>query len=1455
MSQAARMLLLKNVVIDAELVETQLHQEKIGYVSKRVETRAAFIKELADLAPDIVISDYTLSQFKILETLHLHQQHKPDLPFMLASQTDEVAVKCLKSGADDYLLKTELQWLPAIGLNTLQKRATKQAQEQAGSALRESQRQLSGPINCLPGIGFSWPINLKSSSTKDLSEGCLALTGYRSEELISNESISDQSITHPEDRPKIVEVMQIAIAQKQPYGVEYRIRTKLGPEKWLWEKGQGVFDNHGELLRLEGLIIDISDRKQMEETLRKSEEQFRCLSACSPVGIFLTDLEGRCTYTNPRYQAISGFTFEEALGEGYVQSIHPGDRAQVVTDWSACVATRQEYSGEYRCQTKEGVVCWVHTRVAPMFSDLGELIGYVGTIEDIAEHKRTEEGLQKANEANEELETRVEERTAELTQANQQLQAEITEYQKLEVQLRRRERELTDFVENAAVGLHWVGADGIIRWANRAELELLGYCREEYVGQHIANFHADPEVIKDILQRLTANETLRDYEARLRCRDGSIRHVLIDSNVFWEDGQFIHTQCFTRDISVAKHLEKARKQAEEKISFQAHLLDVVGQAVVATDLEGAIIYWNQFAETLYGWSADEVLGRPIVEVTPARAWADHADEIMNHLRAGESSVGEFLLQRRDNSTFTGTVTTSPIHNHKGALIGIISVFTDITERKQAEEALATRERQQAVVAQLGQMALADVDLSMLMDEAVFLGAHCLEVEYSKVLELLPGRDTLLLRAGVGWRSGLVGQATVEAGIDSQAGYTLLSSAPVVVEDLGTETRFSGPPLLQDHGVVSGLSVIIRGQKHPFGVFGVHTTQQRTFTEDDIYFLQAVANVLATAIDRQRAEEALRESQEQLQAILDNSTAVIYMMDTQNRYILVNRRYEELFHITKEQIIGQTLDENWPQEIADALTANNQKALEAGMPIELEEVILQDDGLHTYISIKVPIHNAAGVAYAVCGVSTDITERKRTEEAVQKTRDELEIWVRERTAELAKANEELQAEIAERQRVQEQLLHDAFHDALTGLANRALFMDRLEHAVERAKRHPDYLFAVLFLDLDRFKVINDSLGHLIGDQLLISIAHRLEVCLRPIDTIARLGGDEFTILLEDIKDISEVIPIADRIQRSLALPVNLNGHEVFTNGSIGITLNTTGYDQPEQLLRDADIAMYHAKELGRARYQVFDPGMHNRVVELLRLETDLRRAIERQEFQVHYQPIVMLATGTIVGFEALIRWQHPKRGLVFPAEFISVAEETGLIFPIGRWVLHEACRQMRQWQAQFPMNPPLTLNVNLSSKQLFQPDLIEQINQILQETGLDARSLKLEITESGVMENAELATTLLLQLRALDIQLAIDDFGTGYSSLSYLHQFPIDTLKIDCSFVSRIGVDHENLEIVQTIVTLADNLGINVTAEGTETAQQLAQLRSLECKYGQGYFFSPPLDSTAVEALIAAQPQW
>jgi len=566
-----------------------------------------------------------------------------------------------------------------------------------------------------------------------------------------------------------------------------------------------------------------------------------------------------------------------------------------------------------------------------------------------------------------------------------------------------------------------------------------------------------------------------------------------------------------------------------------------------------------------------------------------------------------------------------------------------------------------------------------------------------------------------------------------------------------------------------------------------------------------------AAERHVAE--LQESEERFRSAFDYAAIGMALVSPEGRWLQVNHSLCNIVGYSEKELLEmegfQTITH--PDDLGSHLAHVSQLLEGKTADCQTEKRYIHKDGQEVWVFLSVSkIRNVRTASTRLTFQIQDITDRKQAEQ---------------------------------------QLLHDAFHDILTGLPNRALFVDRLRQALGRSKRLGAHKFAVLFLDLDRFKLINDSLGHMVGDQLLIGIARRLETCLRPGDTVARLGGDEFTILLEEIDDTNEAIRVAKRVEKELSVPFNLGGHEVFTSVSIGIAPSETGYERPDDILRDADTAMYCAKSLGKARHEVFDRAMHARAMNLLQLETDLRHALKRDEFLLHYQPIVSLETGAIHGFEALIRWQHPKHGFISPAEFIPIAEETGLILQIGQWVLREACRQMREWQEQVPATSSLSISVNLSSRQFTQPDLIERITQVLRETGLSPNSLRLEITETVVMENIETAATMLKQLQALGVELSIDDFGTGYSSLSYLHRFPSSTLKIDRSFIGRMMDQSENVEIVRTIAVLAQNLNMSVVAEGVETQEQVTQLSELGCEYAQGFFFFKPMNASAIAEVL------
>jgi diguanylate cyclase (GGDEF)-like protein/PAS domain S-box-containing protein len=586
----------------------------------------------------------------------------------------------------------------------------------------------------------------------------------------------------------------------------------------------------------------------------------------------------------------------------------------------------------------------------------------------------------------------------------------------------------------------------------------------------------------------------------------------------------------------------------------------------------------------------------------------------------------------------------------------------------------------------------------------------------------------------------------------------------------------------------------------------------------IDFPVAVARI-GTQLSHKQAREALKESEERYALAARGSNDGLWDWNLQANVVHFSPRWKAMLGYEEGEIGDKP--EEWFDRIHDAdrervkeEIAAHQKGLTPHFESE-HRVLHREGGFRWMLSRGVAVHDASGNVVRMAGSQTDITEGKVS-------------------------------------------------DPLTGLPNRLLFIDRVGRLVKQNKRRKDQLFAVLFMDLDGFKMVNDSMGHLIGDQLLVGVANRLEKCLRSTDTVARLGetftvarlgGDEFTVLLDHIRDPNDAKIAAERMMKALALPFILGGKEVFTSVSIGIALSNSSYEQPEEILRDADTAMYRAKSLGKARYEVFDADMRAKVMARLQLETDLRHALEREEFRNFYQPIVKLVSGEIVGFEALLRWQHPTRGLLGPEEFIPVAEETGLIRELGWWNLREACRQISEWRAAADAHSHLTISVNLSAKQFLQPNLVADIKKLLRELALPPEALKLEITESTVMADPSAAVEMLQQIKSLGIRLAIDDFGTGYSSLSYLHRFPLDTLKIDRSFISGMGENGEGMEIARTILPMANNLRLDVVAEGVETLQQVAMLKKLQCKYAQGFYFSRPLSADGIAALLAGGLTW
>ena len=663
--------------------------------------------------------------------------------------------------------------------------------------------------------------------------------------------------------------------------------------------------------------------------------------------------------------------------------------------------------------------------------------------------------------------------------------------------------------------------------------------------------------------------------------------------------------------------------------------------------------------------------------------------------------------------------------------------------------------------------------------------------------------------------------------DSMIGEVVKKGKPLRIS-ASTENLFL--KLSTGYLVASILHVPILSRGKTLGVLSVdHRQNPNHFLSKDEAMLTSLADFAAIAIEnanlyersrreiseRIKAEAALRESDERYSLVVKGTNDGIWDWDLTTHQIHYSPRWKSMLGYAEEELSTS------PKEWLDRVHPDDRKNLETAISnylrssephFEHEHRILHKNGTYCWaVARGFAVRDSSGKPLRMAGSQSDVTDRKRAEG---------------------------------------RLIHNAFHDTLTSLPNRALLLDQLERAIIRRRRSTDKSFSVLYLDIDNFKNINDSLGHASGDRVLITVAEILKANLRSMDTVARFGGDEFILLLEDIEDMKDAYDIAQRILKNLATPKNIDGHEVFLTASIGIISSEMEYDDPEQLLRDADIAMYSAKTHGRARYEVFKLEMRNIFLKQLSLEYDLRHAIRNDELRLMYQPIISLENTTLFGFEALVRWEHPVNGCLSPKEFLPLAENTGLIVTIDHWTLRTAVCQFSRWLKEFPIDLQLSVNVNLSVKYLRHLNLAEEVDQILNETGLDGRRLKLEVTESAIMENSQYIMSTLERLRAMRVDIHIDDFGTGYSSLAYLHQFPVQALKIDRSFISNSYDGVHKPELVKTMLHLASDLGLEAIAEGIESKEQLDRLQKLGCKLGQGFFFSSPLDADAVDTILS-----
>ena len=1014
----------------------------------------------------------------------------------------------------------------------------------------------------------------------------------------------------------------------------------------------------------------------------------------------------------------------------------------------------------------------------------------------------------------------------------------------------RKETQYRALLEAAPDAIIVVDRSAAIVLVNAQAEKLFGYSRNELIGQPA---------------RILVSENFRDQHSHQHSRflaapqerpataglelfglrkDGTQFPIEIRLSPLDTKGGVLISSAI-RDIS-------DRRRTEEDLRRLASIVACSDDAIVGKNMEGIMTSWNAAAERIYGYSASEAIGQPVTMLVPL----DRPDEVpglLERLKRGETvDHFETVRLRKDGKEVQIEVTVSPIRDALERIVGASTIGRDISVRKAAEKHLVQMEARYrglleaapdavVVVNQDGEIVL----LNLLAEK--YFGYQRDELIGQKVKNIIPE----------GFAERLIADGTRTA-------------AEALAQQMGTGIELTGR---KKDGSEFPIEIMLSPLESPEGILvtaAIRDITERKQRENDLSRLAALAEDRLRALNENREQLQLLEEiatfanqassvREAMQFTLDRVCAYtrwpighVYFAADGNTGSMVSTN---IWHLTDDDRFDQFRKVT---ERADFLRGIGLpgRVFASRQPAWITDVT-DDTNFPRWPSAR-----QAGLRAAFAFPVLNRNEVPAILEFFSETVSEphpalLRIMFQIGT---------LLGRVVERVRAAEMLLHDAFHDPLTALPNRALFLDRLARAIVRAERHRDYNFAVLFIDIDRFKIVNDSLGHPAGDDLLMQFSQRIlrslrleDLVSRPAkipssqwkpkdDTLARLGGDEFTVLLDDIRDPSDAIRVAERIQSSFAEPFVICGQDVFTTASIGITANSA-HATAVDVLRDADTAMYRAKLHGGARCEVFDQAMHEHSVNRLNLETDLRKALERKEFRVYYQPIIALRTGNISGFEALLRWQRPEKGLVSPAEFIGVAEETGLIVSIGKWVFRTACEQARQWHVENPQEVPLTMSVNISARQFMQDDLVAQVEKILRETQVEPTAIKLEITESVTMGDAERTIKVVNELKKLGLRFSIDDFGTGYSSLSYLRRFPMDTLKIDRSFVSNLKSNPENREIIRTIIGLARNLGMDVVAEGTETAEEISYLKTLDCDFAQGYFFSKPVDIVAARALL------
>jgi diguanylate cyclase (GGDEF)-like protein/PAS domain S-box-containing protein len=1107
---------------------------------------------------------------------------------------------------------------------------------------------------------------------------------------------------------------------------------------------------------------ELAERNRAEQSLRENELRYRALFEHTNDGVLLFDLAATVIAANSQITTMLGYTEAEMIGRRLIDHVVPRERAAAMHKFRRLLDGYTLPNFERTFLTKTGVELPVEINTALVVDPNGTPLHVQSIIRNIAERKQAERAVHKS------------------------------------------EALFRAVFASSAIGIALADVTGRILETNAALQQLVGYAANELRGKMYADFmYPDdiPTPYQEVKDLMSGRRTQYQFEKRFYHKHGALLWGLITVSLMRSaDNEPSLIVAMVEDITERKQAEEALRESETR--FRA-IAESLAEGLMITDVDDVVLYMNQRMVELTGYTPDELLGKPAhTLLLPPEEW-DVMQQNNQRRMQGVTEQYEIQIQRKDGNRCWININATPLRNSAGEIIATLGAMIDITEHKRVAQrsamfGLLGQQLSSAATAEAAARIIAAVADKLIGWDAYSLSLYNAEDDMMHDvlnMDVVDGTRVEVPAPVSSYPPGEISQHVMTKGP-----LLLLPKPPAMgVRDLVPFGDTSRPS-------ASLMFVPIRRDAYIIGILTIQSYTPQAYTRDDLDMLQTLADHCSGALERVRAEAALRRAEARYRDMVENASDIIYVHDLDGTLLSINKTAELLSGYTSAEVIGANFARFVTPASLPTIHAALAKELEtraAIKPFEIE--IIRKDGSTLPMEVNPRLVQQDNGVVVVEGIARDMTERKRAEATIRRM---------------------------------------AFYDALTGLPNRVLFDDYVRNALALAKRHGRRM-AVLFVDLDRFKLINDSLGHHTGDRLLQAVTQRLTSCVREGDIVARMGGDEFTVLLPDVEGPHDAADVAQRLLAVLAAPFLIDGSELFVSASVGMSLYPADGEDAETLLKHADTAMYRAKDQGRNGYQFYVPAMNLATHKQHKLEQYLRRALERQEFELFYQPRVKLASNMLAGMEALLRWRHPQLGLIGPADFIPLAEETGLIVPIGEWVLRMACTQAKAWQTA--NGAPLRVAVNLSARQFQQIELAAHVAQVLADTGLDASSLELEITESMAMLNAERTIVVLRALKDLGVHIAVDDFGTGYSSLSYLKQFSLDTLKIDKAFVPNRSGTADDSAIAQAIIALAHTLNLSVTAEGVETEQQFECLKRHSCDEAQGYFIGKPMPAAPFAA--------